>query len=265
MWHLCSITVFLRNVLDMMAIRRVSDTQDLPFRKCVGWATGHSCSSSKWQLPEQCCDRYHSAITSQHSGPSLLLWTICDTVLRFLVAVVLMTRLSFAREGERAFRLQRNSTDQLSPQTWRMNASWNRVLWKQRLDQNKKYFHNIRLCWFWRRVKVGWAINVFSRRSLESNLKGKAHIRPKLWRVPKVLACSEKWSILAFGVRAQEFRMQHVPAMSPNRFLTRATVWKIIVCCFWLTLAKSAAWLFAHMKHCCYEWCPISMCGETSW
>ena len=114
-WYLCSSTVFfLRNVLDMMAIRRVSDTQDLPFRKCVGWATGHSCSSSKWQLPEQCCDRYHSAITSQHSGPSLLLWTICDTVLRFLVAVVLMTRLSFAREGERAFRLQRNSTDQLS-------------------------------------------------------------------------------------------------------------------------------------------------------
>ena len=112
----------------------------------------------------------------------------------------------------------------------------------------KKYFHYIRLCWFWRRVKVGWAINVFSRRSLESNLKGKAHIRPKLWRVPKVLACSEKWSILAFGVRAQEFRMQHVPAMSPNRFLTRATVWKIIVCCFWLTLAKSAAWLFAHIK-----------------
>ena len=98
--YVVSLFFFLRNVLDMMAIRRVSDTQDLPFRKCVGWATGHSCSSSKWQLPEQCCDRYHSAITSQHSGPSLLLWTICDTVLRFLVAVVLMTRLSFAREGE---------------------------------------------------------------------------------------------------------------------------------------------------------------------
>ena len=136
---------------------------------------------------------------------------------------------------------------------------------KTKIGSDEKYFHYIRLCWFWRRVKVGWAINVFSRRSLESNLKGKAHIRPKLWRVPKVLACSEKWSILAFGVRAQEFRMQHVPAMSPNRFLTRATVWKIIVCCFWLTLAKSAAWLFAHIEHCCYEWCPIFLCAETSW
>ena len=181
-------------------------------------------------------------VTTQLLRPSIaghhFYYGLRNNELRFLVAVILMTRLSFAREGERAFLLQRNSTDQLSPQTWRMNASWNRVLWKQRLDQNKKYFHNIRLCWFWRRVKVGWAINVFSRRSLESNLKGKAHIRPKLWRVPKVLACSEKWSILAFGVRAQEFRMQHVPAMSPNRFLTRATVWKIIVCCFWLTLAK---------------------------
>ena len=137
---------------------------------------------------------------------------------------------------------------------------------KTKIGPDEKCLYNTCLCWFWRRVKVGWAINVFSRRSLESNLKGKAHIRPKLWRVPKVLACSEKWSILAFGVRAQEFRMQHVPAMSPNRFLTRATVWKIIVCCFWLTLAKSAAWLFAHIEHCCYHWWPIFLCAETlSW
>ena len=60
-------------------------------------------------------------VTTQLLGPSMagrhFYSGLCNTKLRFIVAAILMTRVSFALEGERAFLLQRNSTDQLSPQT----------------------------------------------------------------------------------------------------------------------------------------------------
>ena len=59
--------------------------------------------------------------------------------------------------------------------------------------------------------------------------EGRGHIRPKIWWWLKV------WLHSGFGVRAQVFMMQHVQLMRSNGFLTRAIVWKIIVCCFQLT------------------------------
>ena len=67
-----------------------------------------------------------------------------------------------------------------------------------------------------------------------------------------------------FGVRAQVFMMQHVQLMRSNGFLTRAIVWKIIVCCFQLT-GQVSHLIFCTAKNgfFCHECWPNSQSSFT--